>query len=321
MSSASSPKSAVAASKAKSSIEAANPVRSMTGFAQVRAETSAGELTVSLRSVNHRGLDLHFHQIGEFALFENSMRRLLKQGLRRGHVEVRFSITAHGSKGERAYNREALGRYIDAFRQACSDFAITAEPDLTVFLRMPGVLEEDSNGQELDEKLEPDVLSALGACIEQLSAYREREGQHLRESLANEMRAIAQQTAEMGAIREEAIPLFQRRLEERLAELLKGSPADPKRIVEEAAILADRSDIQEELTRLAVHTDELARLLEDGGEVGKRLDFLLQEMNRETNTILSKTPGATDAGLRLTNLGLATKANIERIREQSLNLE
>jgi uncharacterized protein (TIGR00255 family) len=186
---------------------------------------------------------------------------------------------------------------------------------------MPGVLEDDNGGSKPDESFEPEVLSALGACIDQLNAYREREGEQLRESLAEEMAAIIGQTAEMAAIRQEVIPMFQRRLEERLSELLKGASMDAKRIIEEAAILADRSDIHEELTRLTVHTEELARLLEGGGEVGKRLDFLLQEMNRETNTILSKTPGATDAGLRLTNLGLATKANIERIREQSLNLE
>lgn len=293
---------------------------SMTGFAQVRRETGAGELTVSLRSVNHRGLDLHFHQIGEFAMFENGMRSLLKQNLRRGHVEIRLSITSTNPQTERTYNREALARYMSAFRQACRDFEIVADPDLTAFLRMPGVLDEN-NGQQLDESVEPEILSALSACIEQLNAYREREGQQLRESLAQEMAAIAGQTAEMAAIRREVIPIFQRRLQERLFEILGGSPVDAKRIVEEAAILADRSDIQEELTRLTVHTDELARLIEGGGEVGKRLDFLLQEMNREANTILSKTPGATEAGLRLTNLGLATKANIERIREQSLNLE
>jgi uncharacterized protein (TIGR00255 family) len=292
----------------------------MTGFAQVRRETGAGELTVSLRSVNHRGLDLHFHQIGEFAMFENGMRSLLKQNLRRGHVEIRLSITSTNPQTERTYNREALARYMSAFRQACRDFEIVADPDLTAFLRMPGVLDEN-NGQQLDESVEPEILSALSACIEQLNAYREREGQQLRESLAQEMAAIAGQTAEMAAIRREVIPIFQRRLQERLFEILGGSPVDAKRIVEEAAILADRSDIQEELTRLTVHTDELARLIEGGGEVGKRLDFLLQEMNREANTILSKTPGATEAGLRLTNLGLATKANIERIREQSLNLE
>jgi uncharacterized protein (TIGR00255 family) len=186
---------------------------------------------------------------------------------------------------------------------------------------MPGVLEDDENGQTLDQNFEPEILSALGACIEQLNAYREREGQQLRESLAQEMASIIEQTAEMAAIRQEVLPMFARRLEERISELLKGTPIDAKRIIEEAAILADRSDVHEELTRLTVHTEELTRLLDSGGEVGKRLDFLLQEMNRETNTILSKTSGATDAGLRLTTLGLATKANIERIREQSLNLE
>ncbi len=125
----------------------------------------------------------------------------------------------------------------------------------------------------------------------------------------------------MKAIRTEALPQFQKRLAERLAELLDGTGIDARRLAEEAAILTDRSDIEEELARLDIHTGQLFEMLNNGGEVGKRLDFLLQEMNRETNTVLSKTSGIGEAGLTMTNLALATKANIEKIREQALNLE
>jgi uncharacterized protein (TIGR00255 family) len=110
-------------------------------------------------------------------------------------------------------------------------------------------------------------------------------------------------------------------LAERLNELLQGAPVDPQRLAQEAAILADRSDIGEELARLEIHSNQLLHLLDEGGETGKQLDFLLQEMNRETNTILSKTSGAGQAALRLTDLALTVKAAIEKIREQSLNLE
>ena len=118
----------------------------------------------------------------------------------------------------------------------------------------------------------------------------------------------------MLAIRSEAHAHFLNRLNARLKEVLQDAAISPTRLAEEAALLADRSDVQEELTRLTVHTQELRRLLNSGGEVGKRLDFLLQEMNRETNTILSKTSGIGEAGLTITNVALAIKANIERMR-------
>ena len=115
--------------------------------------------------------------------------------------------------------------------------------------------------------------------------------------------------------------IYQTRLTDRLREIAKGIAIDPQRLAQEAAILADRSDIGEELARLKIHSAQLDQLLQAGGEVGKKLDFLLQEMNRETNTILSKTNGAGEAALRITELGLRAKAAIEKVREQSLNLE
>jgi uncharacterized protein (TIGR00255 family) len=132
---------------------------------------------------------------------------------------------------------------------------------------------------------------------------------------------LAAAAAQMEALREGAAGQFQKRLQERLQELLKGAQIDPQRLAQEAAILADRSDISEELARLKIHSGQLAALLEAGGETGKKLDFLLQEMNRESNTILSKTSGAGEAGLKITELALAAKTAIEKIREQSLNLE
>ena len=125
----------------------------------------------------------------------------------------------------------------------------------------------------------------------------------------------------MEEIRAGAIPAFQKRLRERLADLLYSTSLDPQRLAQEAALLADRSDVSEELVRLRTHAKQLDAILAGTGEVGKRLDFLLQEMNRESNTILSKTGGLGDLGLTITDLALAAKSEIEKIREQSLNLE
>jgi uncharacterized protein (TIGR00255 family) len=125
----------------------------------------------------------------------------------------------------------------------------------------------------------------------------------------------------MEKIRSKATPAFQKRLKERLADLLRGAVMEPQRLAQEAALLADRSDISEELVRLRTHAAQLDKLLNSAGEIGKRLDFLLQEMNREANTVLSKTGGLGDLGLTITDLALSAKSEIDKIREQSLNLE
>jgi len=299
----------------------ANAIRSMTGYALVRRQTAAGELTVSLRSVNHRGLDLHFHHVGELAIFENACRALLKQQIRRGHVEVRISLAKEEESTGPAYNRDLLRHYLAAFEQAKAEFELDSKPDLNILFRLDGVFESAERAASIDQSLETVVLEALLACVQDLNQYREREGEELRAALEKEAEAISTQAARIAEIRKEALPYFQERLRERLKELLSGIAMDDARLAVEAALVTDRSDVGEEITRLAIHTEELRRMLAEGGEVGKRLDFLLQEMNRETNTILSKTSGIGDAGLTITNLALATKANIEKIREQALNLE
>jgi uncharacterized protein (TIGR00255 family) len=219
------------------------------------------------------------------------------------------------------YNRELLCRYISAFRQAASEFGLDSQPDLNSALRLPGVFLDEGTTSELGEHFEPAIIAAVSRCADELNSVREREGSQLKELLQSETHSILRQTTLMKGIRDEALPYFQKRLVERLNELLGVAGAEPRRIAEEAAILADRSDVQEELSRLEIHTRQLLEMLEAGGEVGKKLDFLLQEMNREANTILSKTSGVGDPGLAMTDLGLATKANIEKIREQTLNIE
>lgn len=293
----------------------------MTGYARVRRQTALGELTVSLRSVNHKALDFHFHQSSDFALFENAIRARLKQDIARGHIEVRISLVRSSAASEMQYDRELLGRYIAAYRDAAKTFRVWEEPDLNAAFRIPGVLSSEPGGTQLENTFEPDVLAAFADCAHELNAFREREGGQLRELLLQETAEILTQAERMVEIRSQALPLFQKRLTDRLQELLGGTGIDARRITEEAAILTDRSDIQEELARLRIHTEQLIEMLQAGGEVGKKADFLLQEMNREANTILSKTSGIGEAGLTMTDLGLATKGNIEKIREQALNLE
>lgn len=291
----------------------------MTGFAMVRKDTSAGMLTVSLKTVNHRGLDLHFHA-GELGRFENGMRALLKQNIARGHVEIRASL-ARNADTKFGYNRDLLTRYLGLFRALREEFDLKSEPDLNFVLALPGIFENAPEPTAFDNSSDAEILDALTQCVQELNAHREREGGALVRGLEVEIVSIEERTRQIAAVRSKALESFHERLRERLKDLLRDAAMPESRLVEEAALLADRSDVQEELTRLEVHTRELRQMMATGGEIGKRLDFLLQEMNRETNTVLSKTSGAGETGLTITNLALGIKANIERIREQALNLE
>ena len=187
-------------------------------------------------------------------------------------------------------------------------------------LRIPGML--TSGGEaELTEAAAKAVLQAVEEAVTVLNVFRTREGAATAEEMLGRCRKIVELVGRIEEIRAGAVPAFQKRLRDRLDELLKGTQIDPQRLSQEAAILADRSDISEELVRLRTHAGQLESMLSGEGEIGKRLDFLLQEMNREANTVLSKTGGLGDLGLTLTDLGLAVKSEIDKVREQSLNLE
>jgi uncharacterized protein (TIGR00255 family) len=292
----------------------------MTGFARVQTSTEHGDIVVSLKSVNHRGLDLHFHLGPELDALENSIRAVIKRSVLRGHIDVRCSAlrAANGSGG---LNLPLLRSYLAAFRKAASEEGISgAQPDLNRILLLPGMFGVGSEGAP-DAISESVILAAVEEAAVELNQFRTREGAELAGFIREQNTAIRESAAEMARIRDQAVPAFHRRLVEKLQELLGNSGVDPQRLAQEAALLADRSDIGEEISRLQIHSRQLDEILNSGGEVGKRLDFLLQELNRETNTILSKTGGIGDLGLRITELALASKASIEKIREQALNLE
>jgi uncharacterized protein (TIGR00255 family) len=293
----------------------------MTGFARTRRTLGSGELTVSIKTVNHRGLDVHVRGPESADPFEAAIRGLVKGRVIRGHVEVRLALASgESSTAAAGLNHGLLESYVRAFRDAASAHGLNVQPDLNAAFRVPGMFAA-SESAGFPEGTEALLLDAVGQALGELNAFREREGAEIAAEMSRHNAQVATVSVEMESIRDGALAAFQNRLSERLKDLLKGAQVDPQRLAQEAAILADRSDIGEELARLKIHAAQLAGLLEEGGEVGKKLDFLLQEMNRETNTILSKTGGIGDAGLRITELALSAKASIEKVREQSLNLE
>ena len=293
------------------------PIRSMTGFAQVKGQARNLAFNLSIKSVNHRFLDLHFRLPANTDALEMDMRRVLKEKLARGHVDVSLSFDQGGAT-PLGLNRQLVNGYVAAFRAAAIEAGIAAEPDLNAVLRLPGALEV--NSAPSDEELNPAILPKLEEMLDLLNRMRQAEGQGIERELRGRMAHIAAAAGQVRKYREVVLKSYSERLQQRLQEWL-GVRVEEDRIVQESALLADRSDIQEELVRLDNHVQHFLALLDQNGEIGKKLDFLLQEMNREANTLLSKTSGLAGDAIRITEAGLAMKSDIEKAREQVQNIE
>ena len=293
-------------------------IRSMTGFAQVKGQVN-GKLsfTLSLKTVNHRFLDIHFRMPPGSDALEMKIRRQLKEKLARGHLELSLTLDRVGSNGV-VLNRQVVSSYVEAFRAAAAEFQIAGEPDLNAALKLPGAM--DAEALPEDGQLDKAVLGRLDDALRQLDEMRADEGRGMERELRERMQRLSAATAEIEKLRAVVMRAYVEKLHARLKELI-GAHADPDRVLQEAAVLADRSDVQEEIVRLQTHVQHFLQMLDNGGEVGKKLDFLLQEMNREANTLLSKTSGVAAEALRISETGLAMKAEIEKSREQVQNLE
>ena len=290
----------------------------MTGYAQVRGQVNGLGFTLSLKSVNHRFLDIHFRTPADTDALEIKLRRALKEKIGRGHIELTLTVERGGGEAF-AVNRTLVGGYIDAFRRIAKEFDVKAEPDLNTLLKLPGAM--DSNSLPVAGDLEPAVLAKLSDAVARLNEMRTEEGRGMERELRERMSRLEVATAEVEKMRASLVKAHMERLNARLRDLLAGH-VDPERVLQEAALLAERSDVQEEIVRLTTHVHHFLGLLDSGGsEVGKKLDFLLQEMNREANTLLSKTTGLAGEALRITEMGLAMKSEIEKSREQVQNIE
>ncbi len=297
------------------------PVYSMTGFARVAGRVSETlGFSLSLKSVNHRFLDLHMRLPSGAEEIEIHLRRILKEKLHRGHVEVTLNLE-RSQKAEAGYDHALVAAYVEAFRAAAAEHHLNAEPDLNSVFRLPGVLlaEARSSDEEL-KAVEDAVLRETGALIAALQTMRAQEGSALAGELRAGMDRLRALVDEAALLREKVQQAYFDRLSQRMKSMLEGG-FDPDRILQEAALIAERSDVEEEVTRLRTHIAHFTGLLDQGGEVGKKLDFLLQEMNREANTLLSKTSGVAGNGTRITEAGLGMKSEIEKAREQVQNLE
>jgi uncharacterized protein (TIGR00255 family) len=296
-------------------------LRSMTGYAQAHALENGWSLRVSLRSVNHRFLDLHLRVPEGFEPLEPAMRKIVRERLRRGHVDltVQYEMAGPSAVG---VNQEVAAAYMRAVKELREKFAMHSEPDIAGILRLPGVIGAPVASIENEmERLEAAITKCLSDALDKLDKMREQEAGHLREEMAARLTAMRNLVARMEKLAERVRPAFAKRLETRLKELLGENPMDPARLAQEAAIAAERSDVAEELARLRSHVQQFEALLAGASDVGKKMDFLLQEMQREANTTLSKTPGSEAEGLEMTQIGLELKSEIEKLREQVQNIE
>jgi uncharacterized protein (TIGR00255 family) len=293
--------------------------RSMTGFARARKISGEREAVATVKSVNHRGLDVHFRMAAELEPFENALRAAVKKYALRGHVQVQLRYTSARDNAPAEVNQPLLETYLTMFRRISAVHGLNTQPDLNLAFQMPGMFTQGD--AEPDTEMEALIVAALEDALVRLNEFREREGVEIAADMRARNCAVLRHAKQIDDLRAGAVPEFQARLTGRLNELLKTVEIEPQRLAQEVAYLVERTDISEELTRLKVHAVHLEDLLAGGGEIGKKLDFLLQEMHRETNTILSKSTGVGEIGLEITDQALAIKAEIEKIREQGLNLE
>jgi uncharacterized protein (TIGR00255 family) len=275
-----------------------------------------------MKSVNHRFLDLNLRLPSYCDGLEVQMRRMLKERLRRGHIEITLQLERRTS-AEVQLNAGLFSAYMQAYREAAESQGLAYEPDLNAMLRIPGMMNAESSvGADELAGLDLAVLGQIAPLVEKLNQGRAQEGAALAAELRASMLRLAAFAEEMAGLRNGVRETQFERLRSRLLELTQGIPVSEERLLTEAAVLAEKSDVEEEIVRLRTHVDRFLAMLDEGGEVGKRLDFLLQELNREANTMLSKTSGAAgENSLRITELGLEMKAEIEKSREQVQNLE
>jgi uncharacterized protein (TIGR00255 family) len=286
-------------------------IYSMTGYAVASRELDSGVLNLELRSVNHRYLDVQFRLPDELRSIEPALREVLAARLNRGKVECRISYTPTPGRKSIDLDAELLAHLVvldERVRQALPAAHSLGVADV---LRWPGMLGADT----LDvEALRTVCRQLLETVLEDFTVSRAREGEKLKAMLLERAAAVEQQVSEVAPRMPQVIAAFEEKLASRLKEAL--SNADDDRIRQEIVLFANKIDVDEELTRLTTHIGELRRVLDKGGAVGKRLDFLMQELNREANTLGSK---AGDISITQTSMNL--KLLIEQMREQIQNIE
>ncbi|MEP7271812.1 MAG: YicC/YloC family endoribonuclease [Acidobacteriota bacterium] len=290
-------------------------LKSMTGYGRGTATGGSFTVTVEMRSVNNRNLDIHWRGPQELAAWEIPLKKQIQAAVSRGRIDVNVGLT-QSDEVKYELNRPLIRGYLDAMRTMRDEFGLAGEADLATIARLQGALQPISTGNALSDAVSQGIEEALTEALTALIAMRAVEGHELQKELLARTARIAGQ---LSVIEDGAAPIVEQyrdKLRARVRELLGDANIDETRLTQEVAYLAERSDITEEITRLRSHLAQLEELVRGGGEIGKKLDFLLQETNREANTILSKS-----SELSICDAAIEIKTDVEKLREQALNVE
>ena len=291
-------------------------ILSMTGYATASAEFDSGSLTLELRAVNHRYLDIQLRMADELRGFEGMLREMITAQLQRGKVECRINYAARTAQTAAALNRDLLQQLAAWNQEVQAALPDAGSLSVADVLRWNGVLETPSASAD---ELRATLLDLLQTVLQEFSAARAREGEKTREFLLQRVEKIEALRDGVMPHVPAAIAAYEQKLAARLREAVKNAPAQDgwdERIRQEITLFAGKIDVDEELSRLASHLTEMRRILAHGGAVGKRLDFLMQELNREANTLGSKSVDA-----EVSRSAMEMKILIEQMREQIQNLE
>ena len=288
----------------------------MTGFGRAEAEQDGRKVTLELKTVNHRFLDLNIRIPRTLGFTEETVRKTIKDKLSRGHVDVFINYSAISSEPKTAKADVGLMRsFLHASRQAAKDVGIADDLALSHLIRIPDVILIEEASED-EERLTQIVKEALVSALDSLDNMRLREGEELKNSLLDGLSDLEATAARIDERKTLVTVEYADRLKQRLGELIAGTEIDESRFTTELALMADRSDISEEIVRLKTHIGQFRMAACEQGAVGRKLDFMVQEMNRELNTIGSKS-----ADISITNAVIAGKSSIEKIREQVQNIE
>jgi len=288
---------------------------SMTGFGRGSATGGTFTVTVELRSVNNRNLDVHWRAPQELAAWEIPLKKQVQAAVSRGRIDVSVTLVQTGELNYEL-NRPLIRGYLAALRTMRDEFGLAGDADLAAIARLPGVLQPSTTAGALGDDIVQGVEEALTQALTALVAMRAVEGYELQKELVARVGRIGDRLALIEANSTTLVEQYREKLRARLTELLSDSVLDENRLAQEVAYLADRSDITEEVARLRSHLGQLGELLTSSGEIGKKLDFLLQETNREANTILSKS-----SELSICDAAIEIKTEVEKLREQAQNVE
>jgi uncharacterized protein (TIGR00255 family) len=292
-------------------------MKSMTGFGHGAASGDEFTVAVEIKTVNNRFLDIHLRLSQELSPLEMMIRKRIGARLSRGRVDLNINFERTGATTYEI-NRPLIAGYVSAMRDIQKQFDLAGDIDVSAVARLPGAMAPARDG--LDETNTAGMERALDEALDSLESMRENEGAALAEEMRLRLTKIETEVPIIEAAAAGLADAYRQRLQKRIGELLaRGAQAvdlDAGRLAQEVAYLADRSDISEELARLRSHIEQFRAAIDAEGEVGKRLDFLLQELNREANTVLSKS---TEISIK--DAGLAIKAEVEKLREQVQNVE